>query len=161
MFCRNCGVAIENEKAAICVKCGAAVSKPAATTAENVAETTAEATDPAVSKPPMPKNGLVWAILTTICCCSPLGIIGIVNAFKVGSRYKLGDYEGAEKASKNVKKWIIIVLSINALFLVLFLAAVIFFAITSGESVYQGIVAIASEIYEAAMELLDEVLQAM
>lgn len=52
-----------------------------------------------------PKNYLLESILTTICCCLPLGIVGIVFASQVNSKYALGDYEGALQASKEAKKW--------------------------------------------------------
>ena len=52
-----------------------------------------------------PKNYLLESILTTICCCLPLGIVGIVFASQVNSKYTLGDYEGALQASKEAKKW--------------------------------------------------------
>ena len=52
-----------------------------------------------------PKNYLVESILTTICCCMPLGIVGIVFASQVNSKYALGDYEGALQASNEAKKW--------------------------------------------------------
>jgi hypothetical protein len=56
-------------------------------------------------QPPLPDNYLVWAILTTVLCCLPLGIVSIINSTKVSSAYALGDYEGAQKASKNAKTW--------------------------------------------------------
>ena len=52
-----------------------------------------------------PKNYLLESILTTICCCLPLGIVGIVFASQVNSKYTLGDYEGALQASNEAKKW--------------------------------------------------------
>jgi len=52
-----------------------------------------------------PKNYLLESILTTICCCLPLGIVGIVFASQVNSKYALGDYEGAVQSSKEAKKW--------------------------------------------------------
>lgn len=57
---------------------------------------------------PMPKNWLVESILVTICCCLPFGIAGIVYATKVESLYYAGDYEAAEQAAKDAKKWTII-----------------------------------------------------
>ena len=56
-------------------------------------------------RPPMPENYLVWAILTTVLCCLPLGIVSIINATKVSSTYNMGDYQGAQKASADAKKW--------------------------------------------------------
>ena len=57
---------------------------------------------------PMPKNWLVESILVTILCCLPFGIAGIVSATKVESLYHAGDYEGAEQASRDAKKWTIV-----------------------------------------------------
>ncbi|MDR2041804.1 MAG: CD225/dispanin family protein [Tannerella sp.] len=61
--------------------------------------------NPAGVRPPMPENYLVWAILTTVLCCLPLGIVSIVNATKVSTLYLQGDYTAAQKASDNAKKW--------------------------------------------------------
>lgn len=52
-----------------------------------------------------PPNYLVWAILTTILCCPPFGIVSIVFAAQVNSKWSSGDYEGARSASKNAKIW--------------------------------------------------------
>ena len=52
-----------------------------------------------------PKSYLVESILVTVFCCMPFGIVGIVNAANVESRFKNGDYDGAEKASQEAKKW--------------------------------------------------------
>ena len=57
---------------------------------------------------PKPSNNLVLAIITTACCCLPLGIVAIVKASKVNSYYLAGQYELAEQASKDAKKWSII-----------------------------------------------------
>lgn len=52
-----------------------------------------------------PKNYLVESILTTIFCCLPFGIVGIVYASQVNSKFNSGDFEGAKEASKNARKW--------------------------------------------------------
>jgi hypothetical protein len=52
-----------------------------------------------------PKNWLVESILVTIFCCLPFGIVGIVNASQVNSRFSAGDHEGALRASKEAAKW--------------------------------------------------------
>jgi hypothetical protein len=59
-------------------------------------------TSPTQSPPP---NYLVWAIVTTILCCLPFGIVSIVYAAQVNSKWQTGDYEGAKLASKNAKTW--------------------------------------------------------
>lgn len=53
----------------------------------------------------MPKTWLVESILVTLFCCLPFGIVGIVKASKVSSLFGMGDYEGANKASEDAKKW--------------------------------------------------------
>lgn len=53
-----------------------------------------------------PKNWLIESILVTLFCCLPLGIVGIINAAQVNSRYNAGDYMGAQSASKEAGKWV-------------------------------------------------------
>ena len=52
-----------------------------------------------------PDNYLVWAILCTILCCLPLGIVSIVYAAKVDGLYSSGDFDGAQEAADNAKKY--------------------------------------------------------
>jgi hypothetical protein len=52
-----------------------------------------------------PPNYLAWSIVTTILCCLPFGIVSIVYAAQVNSKWQTGDYEGAMLASKNAKTW--------------------------------------------------------
>jgi len=53
-----------------------------------------------------PKNYLLESILVTMCCCQPFGIVGIVFASQVNSKYAAGDYLGAQQASNDAKKWV-------------------------------------------------------
>ena len=59
------------------------------------------------SAPPSspPKNWLVESILVTIFCCIPFGIAGIVFASQVNTKWAAGDYDGAEKSSKDAARW--------------------------------------------------------
>ena len=50
-------------------------------------------------------NYLVWAILATLCCCLPAGIVAIVYAAQVDGKLAGGDYHGAVEASNNAKMW--------------------------------------------------------
>jgi len=52
-----------------------------------------------------PKTWLVESILVTLFCCLPLGVVGIVNASKVESKYFAGDVAGATQASAEAKRW--------------------------------------------------------
>ena len=50
-------------------------------------------------------NYLVPAILTTVFCCLPFGIVAIVYAAQVNSKLAAGDRAGAMAASKSAKTW--------------------------------------------------------
>jgi hypothetical protein len=52
-----------------------------------------------------PENNLIWAILCTVLCCLPLGIVAIIKASKVKELWALGDHAGAEKAAADAKKY--------------------------------------------------------
>jgi hypothetical protein len=62
--------------------------------------------------PPAPIPGpgvptyLAQAILCTLFCCLPAGIVAIVYAAQVNSKLGAGDYAGAQLASKNAKTWV-------------------------------------------------------
>ncbi len=76
---------------------------------------------------PKPDNNMVMAILCTICCCLPLGIVGIVKASKVNSFYIAGMYAEAVKAADDAKKWSLIGIIagavINAIYLICYIVA--------------------------------------
>ena len=52
-----------------------------------------------------PDNHLVAAILTTLFCCLPFGIVSIVKSSQVNSKWQAGDYQGAVQASEEAKTW--------------------------------------------------------
>lgn len=66
-----------------------------------------------------PPNYMVWAILSTLLCCLPLGIISIVKASEVNSKWIAGDYEGARMSSENAKKWATISAVVGAVLIAL------------------------------------------
>lgn len=51
---------------------------------------------------------LVWAILVTLLCFLPTGIVAIVYASQVTSKLQAGDVAGATDASNKAKMWTII-----------------------------------------------------
>lgn len=62
--------------------------------------------------PPLPQgsseyvpNQLVWAILSTLFCCLPLGIVSIVYAAQVDGKRAAGDIAGAREASRKAGLW--------------------------------------------------------
>lgn len=75
-----------------------------------------QAPPPAVSAPtyvvspgappfPKPSMNLVGAILATLLCCLPLGVVAIVYASQVDSKWAAGDWYGAQQASRNARNW--------------------------------------------------------
>ncbi|TRZ53394.1 DUF4339 domain-containing protein [bacterium] len=52
-----------------------------------------------------PKTWLLESILATLFCCLPLGIVGIVNAAKVETRFYAGDLDGANRLSADAKRY--------------------------------------------------------
>jgi hypothetical protein len=52
-----------------------------------------------------PSNHLVFAILTTIFCCLPFGIVAIVKASQVNGLWAQGRYAEAQQSADSAKKW--------------------------------------------------------
>lgn len=92
MFCTKCGK--ENAPGvAFCAQCGAPLGG-------------ASGGPPAApGATPVVPNYLVWAILSTLFCCLPLGVVSIVFATQVNGKLQAGDVAGAQHASKNAKTW--------------------------------------------------------
>jgi hypothetical protein len=76
-------------------------------------------------QPPKPNNCLVWSILSTLCCCLPFGVVAIVYACQVDSKYYAGDYAGAANSAKTAQTWCWVSFGIGALYVlfVLFVEA--------------------------------------
>lgn len=55
-----------------------------------------------------PDNYLVWAILSTVLCCLPAGVVSIVKSSQVNSKWNAGDTAGAQEASRQARMWAII-----------------------------------------------------
>jgi len=96
MFCSRCGA--NNADIAIhCVQCGAALRQAVPVPV------------PATGQPVVHvENYLVFAILVTILCCLPAGVVAIVYAAQVNSKLQIGDIVGAQQSSKNAKLWCLI-----------------------------------------------------
>lgn len=72
-----------------------------------------------------PDNNLVWAILCTILCCLPLGIVSIIKPAKVNELWARGDVAGAHRAASDAKKWAIWGAVISLAFLVLYVIFIV------------------------------------
>jgi len=61
--------------------------------------------DPIPNAPANVPNYLIPAILTTLCCCLPFGVVGIVFAAQVNGKLAAGDFAGALRTSNQAKIW--------------------------------------------------------
>ncbi|GAB3887886.1 CD225/dispanin family protein [Terrabacter terrigena] len=65
---------------------------------------------PRVGPPPATYFG--WAVVCTIVCFMPLGVVAIVKSLQVRPRWAQGDWAGAQKASRAAKTWCLIAAAI-------------------------------------------------
>ena len=106
MFCPSCGK--ENSPGiAFCAHCGAAMGGAAG-----------------AARPAIP-NHLVWAILTTLFCCLPFGIVSIVYAAQVNGKVAAGDVAGAMAASKSAKTWAWVSFGVGLAVMILYFVGVV------------------------------------
>ena len=84
------------------------------------------------ARPPMPDTYLVWAILATLLCCLPFGIVSIVKASQVSSLYYQGNYAEARAASRAARNWAI-ASAVSSGAIVLVYVAVFFGAVLIGQ----------------------------
>ena len=82
-----------------------------------------------------PDNHLVAAILTTLFCCLPLGIVSIVKSSQVNQKWQSGDYQGAMEASEEAKTWWKRSLIFGAIAWVLIVVAYVLFFVIIAASV--------------------------
>lgn len=115
--CKNCGSPV-SDKAEKCPKCGQKITAegiesiptptPVSTPVSvSDSESTPAPTPNSNSLTQRPNNYMVIAILTTIFCCAPVGIVSIVKAYTVNILYDHGDYDEAILASEKAKSWAI------------------------------------------------------
>ena len=104
MYCSGCGA--NNEAGAVyCVQCGRTLGAGPAVSSP---------VPPQVQFAGMPRtmpdipSYMVQSVLVTLCCCLPLGIVGIFKANKVDRLRTAGDFEGAMQASKENKTLLIV-----------------------------------------------------
>ncbi|MFI8889532.1 CD225/dispanin family protein [Streptomyces paradoxus] len=69
-----------------------------------------------------PPTYLVWAILVTLFCFFPTGIVAIVFSSQVSAKTNAGDIVGAAEASRKSRLWIIVSLAVGVLAWIIFMA---------------------------------------
>ena len=122
MYCHNCHQELA-EGTAVCPACGAAQNQGVAGLAVGVG----------AAAPAIP-NHLVGAILATLCCCLPFGIVAIVYASSVNGKIAAGDITGATAASKTAQTLIIVsvICGIISITLSIILQVLMYWASASG-----------------------------
>ena len=117
MYCPTCG-SRNSETARFCGTCGQTLREKAPREQEPIPEPSPPTPEPShesglgyrpfrdvdVSPTRVP-NYLVQAILVTLFCCVPFGIVAIVYAAQVNGKVALGDMEGAWRTSRRAKNW--------------------------------------------------------
>ena len=102
VYCTTCGREVDPD-ARFCENCGAALV-PQAGGPQYAPGMTYEGETSYAGHVNIP-NYLVQAILVTICCCLPAGIVAIVYAAQVNGRVANGDYAEAQRLSNNARTW--------------------------------------------------------
>lgn len=57
-----------------------------------------------------------------MCCCLPLGIVGIVFAAKADEHYSAGRYAEAYASARNAKNWTLVGLACGVVYIVFLIA---------------------------------------
>jgi ABC-type Fe3+-siderophore transport system permease subunit len=104
--CPNCGTS-NLDNAAICINCGRSLAPGAANTYTPPPPSQPYGGAPAAGGPAVP-NYLWQSIVVTLCCCLPLGVVGIIFAAQVNSKLAQGDIAGARDASQKAKMFTMI-----------------------------------------------------
>jgi hypothetical protein len=148
MYCIQCGTP-NSDNASACQACGAALVNPnqgqftqpiAGAPSTNPYQATASPFQPNAMPPtggspfagPCLPNYLAWAIVSTVCCgCWPLGIVAIVYAAQVNSKFAAGDYAGAQSSSDAAKMWCMISTGIGVSIMLMY-AVIMFLGMLAG-----------------------------
>ena len=113
MYCTSCGSQNE-DYASFCKDCGREFSSSTPGTG-GVEPTPPSRPERPTFAEPIP-NYLVQAILVTIFCCLPFGIVSIVYAAQVNTKIAAGDIVGAKQASSSAKTWAWVSFGVGLLF---------------------------------------------
>jgi len=81
-----------------------------------------------------PPNHLVWAILTTLFCCLPFGIVSIVFAAQVNSKWAAGDVAGAHESSQKARRWAMVSAIVGIVVIGLYLVVVLIGGLASNSA---------------------------
>ena len=83
---------------------------------------------------PPPDNYLVWAILSTVLCCLPLGIASIVFSNQVNSKWSMGDAAGAHESARKAKNFAIASAAVSLVLAALYVVLVVAIGVGTSSS---------------------------
>ncbi|MFT4088372.1 MAG: CD225/dispanin family protein [Gordonia sp. (in: high G+C Gram-positive bacteria)] len=83
-----------------------------------------------------PDNNLVWAILCTVLCCLPLGIVAIIKSTQVSKLWATGDYAGAQQAADDAKKFAMWGAIVGVVLVVLYVLFIVVLGVAGSTSGY-------------------------
>ena len=83
---------------------------------------------------PPPDNNLVWAILSTVLCCLPLGIVAIVKSNQVNTLWFQGFHAEAHKAAADARKWAMWSAITTGILLLLYIVFIVVMVVIVGVS---------------------------
>jgi hypothetical protein len=117
MYCPKCGT-YNADQASHCVQCGRELRPPEENVQDQAAPPQPQGPGPQPrftpgygQQPPRSINNfLIPAILVTIFCCPPFGIIAIVYAAQVNGKIAMGDYQSATSMAGKAKTWSLVAL---------------------------------------------------
>ena len=78
---------------------------------------------------------LVLSIISTLCCCLPFGVVGIVFSAKINSAMLAGNLEEAQNNAKMARIWIIVSFAIGLLTWLIYMVLIVTGAV-SGSAYY-------------------------
>ena len=78
---------------------------------------------------------LILSIISTLCCCLPFGVVGIVFSTKINSAMLAGNLEEAQNNAKMARIWIIVSFAIGLLTWLIYMVLIVTGAV-SGSAYY-------------------------
>ena len=78
---------------------------------------------------------LILSIISTLCCCLPFGVVGIVFSAKINSAIMAGNLEEAQNNAKMARIWIIVSFAIGILTWLIYMVLIVTGAV-SGSAYY-------------------------